>query len=314
MITFSPRGLYRAWLFSWALVALPVGAQTLEYEHAAGFSKNDRIGAANHLGPSGVLAASRLVTAGKTYALGMVSSSEVPVWGAREYAIEVVGVPIAPDAPISAHDDRLLTHVGIGTQIDGLGHLGIDGRFYNGLRSEAISRPDGMVELGAEHIPPIVTRGVLLDVAGYLDKSRLDPGEAITVDRVREVARKQGVTIGKGDVVLLHTGWMSMAAVDGKQFIERQPGLDLEAARYLAELGVVAVGSDTGALEIQPSPNTSHPFPVHGLLLANYGVYILENIVTRESAADRAWEFMFVLGQPRMAGSVQAIINPIAIR
>jgi kynurenine formamidase len=290
-------------------------AESFKYESSSNFGPDDTLGAANHLGEAQALAASRLVREGKTYALGMVSSGEVPVWGERKFAIEVVGIPVSPDSPaISAHDDRLLTHVGIGTQIDGLGHVGIDGVFYNGARSSDFFAPDGLRKLGAEHIPPIVTRGVLLDIAGHLEKTRLDPGKAIGVDLIKAVAKRQGVVIRKGDVVLLHTGWMSMAAIDGKQFIERQPGIDLAAARHLAELGVVAIGSDTGALEVQPSRVASHPYPVHGLLLANYGVYILENIVTRDLAADRAWEFMFVLGQPRFAGSVQAVINPIAIR
>jgi kynurenine formamidase len=290
-------------------------AETLQYKRSANFGPKDTLGAVNHLNDAKVLAASRLVREGKTYALGMVSSSEVPVWGDRKYAIEVVGFPISPDSPaISAHDDRLLTHVGIGTQIDGLGHVGIDGSFYNGANSSDFFAPDGLRKMGAEHIPPIVSRGVLLDIAGHLEKPRLDAGEAIGLKLLKAVAKRQGVEIQKGDVVLLHTGWMAMATIDGKQFIERQPGIDLEAARYLAELGVVAVGSDTGALEVQPSRVASHPYPVHGLLLANYGVYILENIVTRDLAADRTWEFMFVLGQPRFAGSVQAVINPVAIR
>ena len=128
------------------------------------------------------------------------------------------------------------------------------------------------------------------------------------------MAKSQGVEIRRGDVVLLHTGWLAMADIDAKMFIQNQPGIGLDAARYLAERGVVAVGSDTGGLEVQPSRVPTHPFPVHGLLLANHGVYILENIVTSELAEDDAWEFMFVLGQPRFAGSVQAVINPIAIR
>ena len=301
-------------LLSLTLVAT-ASAETLQYENKSSFGANDTLGATNHLSEAGVLAASRLVREGKAYALGMVSSSEVPAWGARKYAMEVVGVPLSPDATeLSAHDDRLVTHMGIGTQIDGLGHLGIDGKFYNGLRSSDFFTPEGLTKLGAEHIPPIVSRGVLLDVAGHLKKARLDAGEAIGSDLIKTVAKRQGITLRKGDVVLLHTGWMAMAAIDGEQFIQRQPGLDLDAARYLADLGVVAIGSDTGALEVQPSPVASHPYPVHGLLLANYGVYILENIVTRDLAADKAWEFLFVLGQPRFAGSVQAIINPVAIR
>ena len=305
----------KALVLSAALFGAAVAAETLDYRAEADFGEGDTLGAIHNLGDAGVLAASQLVRTGKSYPLGMVSSADMPVWGARKFGVEVVGVPLDEEGKLfSAQDDRWVTHVGIGTQIDGLGHLGIDGYFYNGLRSEDFLTPDGLTQLGVEHLPPIVTRGVLLDVAGYLGKKQLAASEAINADLVRKVAKHQGVSIGKGDVVLLHTGWMDMMQVDAAKFIGLQPGVDLSAARYLVKLGVVAVGSDTGALEVRPSSVATHPYRVHGLLLANYGVYVLENIVTRDLAADETSEFLFVLGQPRLATSVQAIINPVAIR
>ena len=281
---------------------------------AAGFGPDDTLGAVNHLSAAGVVAASRLVTAGRRYALGMVSSPTTPVWGERKYAIEVVGMPVPGTDLILAHDDRVHTHLGIGTQIDGLGHVGLGGKFYNGLTAAEFAAPDGLRKLGTEDIPPIVTRGVLLDVARTLTVDRMGPSEPISAALLKKTAKSQGVTIGKGDVVLVHTGWMAIADSDPETYIARQPGLDASAAEYLAGAGVVAIGSDTGALEVQPANDPNHVVPVHGLLLANYGVYILEHIVTAELAADRAGEFMCVLGQPRLAGSVQAIINPGASR
>ena len=307
--------LYRACAaLAVSLLCLPANADTDAHRDAAGFGPDDTLGAVNHLSDAGVLAASRLVTTGKRYALGMVSSPTTPVWGERKYAIEVVGIPVPGTEIILAHDDRVHTHLGIGTQIDGQGHVGLGGKFYNGLDAADFAAPDGLRRLGTEDIPPIVTRGVLLDVARTLKVERLGPSETIDAALLQKTARAQGVTIGKGDVVLVHTGWMSIAGSDPETYVARQPGLDTSAAEYLAGAGVVAIGSDTGALEAQPSKDPNHIVPVHGLLLANHGVYILENIVTAELAADRAWEFMFVLGQPRLAGSVQAIINPVAIR
>jgi kynurenine formamidase len=93
-----------------------------------------------------------------------------------------------------------------------------------------------------------------------------------------------------------------------------EPGLGISGAHYLAELGVVAVGADTWALEALPSEDPKRVFPVHGILLTKYGIYILENMVTHELAADGVDEFMFTLGVPKLEGAVQAIINPLAIR
>lgn len=76
---------------------------------------------------------------------------------------------------------------------------------------------------------------------------------------------------------------------------------------------MVAVGADTWALEVLPGENPTELFPVHPELLAKNGIYILENMNTAELARDEVWEFMFVLGQPKFEGAVQAVINPIAI-
>jgi len=113
--------------------------------------------------------------------------------------------------------------------------------------------------------------------------------------------------------VLFHTGWMNVAE-DKARFMAGEPGLGVDGARYLADLGVVAVGSDTWAVEVLPSEDPDQAFPVHPELLAKNGVYILENMDTRALAADGAHEFLFVLGQPRFVGAVQAVINPVAIK
>ncbi len=115
--------------------------------------------------------------------------------------------------------------------------------------------------------------------------------------------------------MLLHTGWLaSTAASDKKTYLEKEPGLGKEGARYLASLGVVAVGADSVAVEVIPFEDAEEAFPVHQILLARNGVYILENMDVGALAADKGYEFLFVLGQPKFAGAVQAVINPIAIR
>ena len=306
---------HRIGVFMSALVlCATAGAETPAYRDAAGFGDDDTLGAVNHLSNAGTVRAAGLVRQGKRYSLAVVTSSETPAWGERKYAMEVVGLPIPGTNKILGHDDRVITHLGMGTQLDGLGHAGLDGKFYGGLEAGQFATPEGLSRLGTEHIPPIVTRGVLLDVAGHLDVERLGPTQVIDRALLEATAKAQDIELRAGDVVLIHTGWMAIMNEDPATYISTQPGIDTSAATYLAELGAVAIGSDTSALEVQPSTDPAHIVPVHGVLLANYGVYILENIVTEELAADRAWEFLFVLGQPRLAGSVQAIIHPVAIR
>ncbi len=119
--------------------------------------------------------------------------------------------------------------------------------------------------------------------------------------------------IRQGDVVLFHTGWVSLIGKDDKRYNSGEPGLGVDGAKYLVGKGVVAVGADSWGLEVVPF-ETPNVFEVHQILLPMNGTYILENMNTAQLAADRAYEFMFVLGQPRFKGAVQSMINPVAIR
>ena len=283
------------------------------------YGADDRLGAINNLSPAKVLEAAQLVRTGKTYALGVVTGRETPAFGTRSFQIVTMtaGDASAPgQGPnlMTGNDDLLLTWLGIGTQLDGLGHLGIDHRYYNGTPVSEFLRPDGLLEFGTHTLPPIVTRGVLLDMAGLLGVDRLAAGTAINRQEIDAAALRQGVGLRHGDVVILNTGWQALAESDPELFLAGEPGLGVDGAEYLAGLGVVAVGADSWALEVLPSEDEALVYPVHQLLLAKNGVYILENVRTDELVADEAWEFLFVLGQPRFEGAVQMVINPVAIR
>ena len=139
-------------------------------------------------------------------------------------------------------------------------------------------------------------------------------GTAYTRAEIDAAAKRQGIEIRTGDVVLFHSGWHAMLDSDPDKWWQMHPGLGVEGAKYLASLGVVAVGADSTAVETIPFENEERPFEVHQTLLAKNGVYILENMWTRDLAADGVSEFLFVLGQPRFKGAVQMVINPIAIR
>jgi kynurenine formamidase len=281
------------------------------------YGADDRIGAANNLSSQGVLNAAQLIITGKVYSLGIETAEDSPAYGSRSYEIDIVPasatIPVGADM-ITSNDERVRTSFGIGSQIDGLGHLGIGHQYYNGLTTSQIVREDGLAELGTHAIPPIVTRGVLLNMSTYFGVDMVSEGSAFNRAEIEAAASAQGVQIRRGDVVLFHTGWMQLLGVDDERFISRQPGPGVEGAQYLADLGVVAIGADTPALEVIPFEDPARMFAVHQTLLAKNGVYILETMNTAELAADGVKEFMFVLGQPKFKGAVQVVVNPIAIR
>ena len=295
----------------------PVAAEDNWYPSKWG--AEDTLGAINELSPEAVIEAAKLVKTGKTYSLGVETGRDTPAYGTRAFQLFAVANGDGGGASMGANkgtfnDDWMTTWLGIGTQIDGLGHLGIDHVYYNGNHVSDFWRADGLAKFGTHLLPPIVTRGVLLDIAGSMQKTMLPGGTPIGEKEIRAAAKRQGVQLRRGDVVILHTGWQRLATSDPERFLESEPGLDVDGAEYLAGIGVVAVGSDTWGLDVLPNPDPNLVFPVHQVLLAKNGIYVLENIRTNELLADEGWEFLFVLGQPKFVGAVQMVINPVAIR
>lgn len=284
------------------------------------YGETDRLGAINNLSPAMVKTAAGLIKSGTVYSLAMNTGPDTPAFGYRNYqllakAIEEAGSGTAgPPNKVAGFDDLLISWLGIGTQIDGFGHIAIDGLHYNGVPVDEVFHPHGSPVYGIHHLPPIVTRGILLDMAGLMDRKMLDAGTVFNEPELKAAMDRQKVTISAGDVVLLHTGWMEMMEQDPENSLRTTPGLGVQGAEYLASLGVVAIGSDTWALEVLPPENPRERFPVHGALLVKQGVYILENIRTGQLAEDKAYEFFFMLAAPKFVGALQTVVHPVAIR
>ena len=282
------------------------------------YGAEDTLGAINNLSPEKVLQAARLVKHGKAYRLGVTTGPTSPAYPPRSYSMTVLQLDDGTGTPLgtnqaTGNDDLMNLWMGIGSQIDGLGHMGENHVYYNGTHASDFVTPKGLTKFSIHDLPPIVTRGILLDMTKLLGKNPLPEGTAINQPEIERAAKAANVQIESGDVVLLHTGWLDIMDADPERFMAGQPGLGLSGARYLAQLGVVAVGADNWALEVIPAEKDGEVFPVHPELLAKNGVYILENMDSRELARDSVTEFLFVLGQPRFEGAVQAVINPVAI-
>jgi kynurenine formamidase len=297
------------------------------------WGKDDTLGSVNEISDASVLAAAKLIKTGKRYALGQVTGRNTPAFGARTFelfavshggVIDGTGDPWG-DAGFTTNDDWVLTFMGVGSQIDGLGHVGVDHVYYNGNHVRDFFSPGGLKKLSTADIPPIVARGIVLDIVGYMKTKAPDrvmtvggfemlkEGTPINRPEIDGALARQSLSLQDGDVVLLHTGYLEMSEIDQARFMKSIPGLSVGGAKYLASHNPVAIGADTYGTEVVPS-ESGLPFPVHQELLPKRGIYILENMVTRELVADEAWEFMFVLGQARLEGAVQMIINPVAIR
>jgi kynurenine formamidase len=278
----------------------------------------DELGAANYITPELVVKAAQLVKLGKTYNLGIETNSKTPAYPPRSFKITIVqpgqaGIDGLGPSKTTYNDDIIDGWVGVGSQIDGLGHIGVGYVHYNGNKNADFADPSGLKKFGVEKLPPLVARGVLLDMAAHFGTDIVKEGTAFNSKEIEAVAKKQGVEIRQGDVVLFHTGWVGLIGKDDQRYNSGEPGLGVDGAKYLVGKGVVAVGADTWGLEVVPF-ESKNIFEVHQILIPMNGTYIFENMNTGPLAADKAYEFLFVLGVPRITGAVQGIINPIAIR
>ena len=302
-----------------ALMTMSAPSVLADSWYPSRYGAEDTLGALNNMSAEKVIQAARLVKTGRTYRLGVETGPTSPAYPPRSYSMTILQLDDGTGTPLgenraTGNDDLMYLWMGIGSQIDGLGHMGIDHTYYNGNHASDFITPKGLTKLSIDRLPPVVSRGVLLDIAKLKGVNVLPTGTPINSAEIKAAAEAAGITIESGDVVLFHTGWLNVMDSDPERFMAGEPGLGLDGARYLAELGVVAVGADSWALEVIPAEDPDLMFPVHPELLAKNGVYILENMDTRALAADGATEFLFVLGTPRFVGAVQAVINPIAIR
>ena len=304
------------------IIGMAISAPTASAENKwwpSQWGADDTLGSFNMLGPELTLKASKLVKTGKTYRLGIETNSKTPAYGTRTFEVHILYPNQYSNNAIGENkfnyfDDHVSGWMGVGSQIDGLGHAATDGVFYNGFKGTDFAKVSGLTKMGVEDYPPIVTRGVLLDMAACKGKKVLPAKTPYHKKDIIACEKKLGVKIEKGDVVLFNSGWLTYKESNPEKFINEQPGLTSDGAKYLVEKQVMAVGSDNSALELLPGEDPKILFPVHQILINYNGIYILENMDTRELAADRAYEFMFVLGPARISGAVQMIINPIAIR
>lgn len=279
----------------------------------------DEIGALNLLTPERVVAASRLVRTGRVYALGQsIQQGGVPMhWGkspmvhfmARTGADYVAGAVGADD--VGTADDYIGMATHGSTHIDALSHIWYANRMYNGFSPNAV-RSSGAGRNSIDQVPPIVGRGVLLDVAGSAGVEHLPADYAIGPDELESASRRQGVRVGPGDVLLIRTGWYQTYAADAVAYHRQQPGLVEAAVPWIVDRDVVAVGADNIAVEQFPPINGKN-VPVHLRLIRDYGIHLLELLVLEELAAARIYEFLFVAAPLRIKRGVGSPLNPYAI-
>ena len=267
----------------------------------------DELGMLRHVTEEKRLDALRIVRRGRLYDLGRVLDERAPVFPGRYFRQTLVSTAHHANSamPVGENDVTWITEVfsgttQLGTHLDTLGHLQMGARGYGGYSVAELAGPSGLMRLGAETIPQIVTRGWLVDVAP------LGPGQVIGLDAV------EGVEPEPGDAVLFHTGWGSHWD-DADAYLSGEPGPGLALAEWLAERQVALTGCDTWSYGPVPAENPARPFEVPQHLNVEHGVFVVENLDLSALAADGVGEFALVLTFPKLRGATGAWTSPIAL-
>jgi len=205
--------------------------------------------------------------------------------------------------------------------IDAIGHIGRDLKLHGGVDAvAATSTPAGIgANLGIDSFPAdlMVNRMVLLDVARQIASGRPDPlppGFEITGAHLEQTAKAQGVEVRKGDSLMIRTGWGQYFAKDNAKYLgEQSPGPGQDGARWIIDRGVRLAGDDTATFEKRPAAYGKELFSVHMMLLADSGIYIVENTNLEAIADAKAYVALLILTPLRIQGATGSPLRALAL-
>ena len=281
---------------------------------------NDEIGSLNMMNEETRLSILQQISGGRAYDLGVELFVGMPncckVFGDQDYQIWMTHSPARDEGKgyVSHSGDAISMYTHTGTHIDTLNHFGLNGKIWNQVSATEALSTRGWQKSGAEKYPPIIARGVLIDVATSKNTTPLPASYAISRADLQAALKRQGTKLHPGDVVLIRTGLMTLWPDKAHYRFQDQAGLGLDAAKWLAEeQKVMLIGADNFGVESFPSQNQSNFAPVHTYLLAEQGISIIEVLWLEELAKEKIYEFLFIASPLKLRGATGSPIRPLAL-
>jgi len=271
---------------------------------------DDQRGTANYITPEVTARAAELVRRGKTYPLAIPLKAKAPIWPSRHKNWHVATYHNLSGPGRGGGEDILMMHTHGTTHIDALCHVFCEGQLYNGYSAATSIDASGARKNSISELGAIVTRGILLDVAGYHRRQHLEAEHAIEAGEVESILKHHGLEVCSGDVLLLRTGWREVWKQDPERFDRAQPGITLDVAEWAGRREVVALGADNSAVETYPS---AAGLPVHTEVIWRQGGYLIELLDLDELAREEVYEFMFVLAPLNIARGMGSPVTPLAV-
>ena len=286
----------------------------------------DELGSGNLMKPEMALRAAKLIHTGEVFELGFELSAELPLIGSRRFDLHMKrGTATAPGTR-GENEEVVITELGqVGTQLDGFAHQMYGGEYYNCIKDEEMNAAgsgelaaggrQGFPKLGVEHVPDMMTRGVLIDVAGLKNVDMVPDTYVVTAEDLQQALAKEKVTLQPGDAVMINTGWGKLYNVKDKaRYLKTTPGIGIGAGEWLIKQNPMIVGTDTCCVEVRPYPEQKINLPIHAMFLIVYGVHLLENLKLDQLAAAHAYETAFIMEPLKIKGGTGSTVAPIAVR
>ncbi len=282
------------------------------------WGETDETGAVNQVGPQEVVAAASLVKSGEVIRLTQLLSSKTPVPNHRcglqlfmnrdggDYA----GGRRRPGG-FQFAEDTVIMPLHIGTHVDALCHAWYDDQLYNGFSSNTIRSTSGAEHLGIEKMPPIFTRGVLIDLVRLKGRKLLST-EIISSKDLQDACTMSGIFPKRGDAVIIRTGWLESQKGIAIVSFDEEPGINKEAAQWLADQDICVVGADNFAVEVLPFMEQS-VFPVHQLLIRDHAIALIEGLMLDDLVAANRFEFLFIASPLPIVGATGGPLSPVVV-
>ena len=299
---------------------------------------NDQTGATNRITAAVTKAAAAEIQTGKVVTMTYPLVDGVPLFGSRFTKTILTATGLAPGGALGENqltymEDTWLSQSHVGTHLDGMGHIGRGDCYYNQNAMGKFINQNYMTRLGLEHLKSFATRGVVVDMVKVFQaagkfkgnsackKPCLDKGTLITAADIQAGLKMYNVTLREGDILTIHTGWgdlFEQYPAQNATYNSGEPGIGKDAATWLIGQKIVAVGTDTWAVEVIPGENPKEAFIVHQMLLTDNGIHIIENVRTDLISAAAAQSgratFFLNLTVPKAVGLTGTFVNLEAIQ
>jgi kynurenine formamidase len=276
----------------------------------------DERGSMNHQKPAAVLNAAKLIKSGEVIELAHVLGPQMAFFGTRRFDMHAKRTFMNQFSNMrGSNEEIIITELGqVGTQFDGFAHQTHLDSWYNCFKVSENATRTGFSKLGIEKVGMVMTRGVLIDVAGLKGVEMLPDTYEITVQDLQQALQRQGTKLQPGDAVLIHTGWGRLYGKDNPRYVKTCPGVGVAASEWLVKQDPILVGADNWPVEVAPNPDPQLSLPAHQIFLVVNGIHLLENLKLDELAAKKVYEFAFAMQPLKIQGGSGSTVSPVAIR